>query len=228
VLERLAHFVLYPSCKKTRERIVLPADTTFITDETALRARHHAPMSRATDKVLRAIDAHCRRIIELLPFCVVSTQGPGGADVSPRGDPPGFVRILDTRTLLVPDRVGNNRLDAMSNLLVNPRIGILFLVPGMNETLRINGTARITDDARLLAPSAMQNRAPKVGLVVTVEEVFLHCAKALVRSELWNPERHIDRAILPSYPAMLLDHVEGLTREENERQTQVMAERGIY
>nr|WP_283807518.1 MSMEG_1061 family FMN-dependent PPOX-type flavoprotein [Bradyrhizobium retamae] len=120
---------------------------------------------------------------------------------APRGDPPGFVRILDTRTLLVPHRVGNNRLDAMSNLLVNPRIGILFLVPGMNETLRINGTARITDDARLLTPSAMQNRAPKVGLVVTVEEAFLHCAKALVRSELRNPDKHIDRAILPSYPS---------------------------
>jgi hypothetical protein len=98
----------------------------------------------------------------------------------------------------------------------------------MNETLRINGTARITDDSRLLAPSAMQNRAPKVGLVVAVEEAFLHCAKALVRSELWNPEKHVDRTILPSYPAMLLDHVQGLTHEENERQTQVMAERGLY
>ncbi|HVQ70486.1 MAG TPA: MSMEG_1061 family FMN-dependent PPOX-type flavoprotein [Bradyrhizobium sp.] len=172
---------------KTREDIVLPGDTTFLTDETALRALHHAPMSRATDKVLRALDVQCRRIVELSPFCVVSTQGPDGADVSPRGDPPGFVSILDARTLLVPDRVGNNRLEAMSNLLVDPRIGILFLVPGMNETLRINGTARITDDAPLLAPSAMQNHAPKVGLIVTVEEAFLHCAKALVRSDLWNP-----------------------------------------
>jgi uncharacterized protein len=207
---------------------VLPSDTTFITDETALRALHHAPMSRATDKVLRTLDVHCRRIIELSPFCVVSTQGPDGADVSPRGDPPGFVSILDARTLLVPDRVGNNRLDAMSNLLVNPRIGILFLVPGMNETLRINGTARITNDTRLLAPSTMQNHAPKVGLIVTIEEAFLHCAKALVRSDLWNAEKHIDRAILPSYPAMLLDHVRGLTHDENERQTQVMAERGLY
>jgi PPOX class probable FMN-dependent enzyme len=207
---------------------MLPGDTTFITDETALRALHHAPMSRATDKVLSALDTHCRRIIALSPFCVISTQGADGADVSPRGDPPGFVRTLDARTLLVPDRVGNNRLDAMSNLLVNPRIGLLFLVPGMNETLRINGTARITDDVRLLAASAMQNRAPKVGLVVTVEQAFLHCAKALVRSDLWNPEKHIDRAILPSYPEMLLDHVSGLTSEENDRQSRVMAERGLY
>ena len=130
---------------------MLPDDTRFITDEASLRALHHQPMLRATDKVLRALDTYCRRIISLSPFCVVATQGPNGADVSPRGDPAGFVRVLDDLTLVLPDRVGNNRLDSMSNLLVNPRIGMLFLVPGMNETLRINGTARITDDARLLA-----------------------------------------------------------------------------
>jgi uncharacterized protein len=207
---------------------MLPNDTSFITDEAALRALHHAPMSRATDKVLRALDAHCRRIVELSPFCVIATQGPRGADVSPRGDPPGFVRVLDDRTLLLPDRVGNNRLDGMTNLLANPRIGMLFFVPGMNETLRINGTARISDDARLLAPCAVNGRPPKIGLVVAVEEAFLHCAKALVRSALWDGSRHVDRASLPSYAEMLLDHVGGLTPEENERQTKVMAERGLY
>ena len=207
---------------------MIPDDASFITDEVSLRALHHQPMSRATDKVLRALDQHCRRIIALSPFCLVATQGPNGADISPRGDPAGFVRALDERTLLLPDRVGNNRLDAMTNLLANPRIGLLFLVPGMNETLRINGTARITDDARLLAPSAVNNRAPKIGLVVAVEEAFLHCAKALVRSALWDETRHIDRASLPSFAEMLLDHVGGLTREENARQTQVMAERGLY
>jgi uncharacterized protein len=207
---------------------VLTDDTSFITDEASLRTLHHQPMSRATDKVLRALDEHCRRIIALSPFCVIATQGPKGADISPRGDPAGFVRVLDERTLLLPDRVGNNRLDAMTNLLVNPRIGLLFLVPGMNETLRINGTARITNDARLLAPSAVNNHSPKVGLVVAVDEAFLHCAKALVRSALWDQSRHIDRASLPSFAEMLLDHVNGLTREENERQTKVMAERGLY
>ena len=207
---------------------MLPDDTSFITDEASLRALHHAPMSRATDKVLRALDRHCRRIIALSPFCVISTQGPHGADISPRGDPAGFVRELDERTLLLPDRVGNNRLDAMGNLLVTPRIGLFFLVPGMNETLRINGTARITDDARLLAPCAINDRPPKVGLVVAIEEAFLHCAKALIRSALWDASRHIDRAVLPSYAEMLLDHVKELTREENERQTEVMAARGLY
>jgi uncharacterized protein len=207
---------------------MLPDDTSFITDEAALRALHHAPMSRATDKVLRALDAHCRRIVELSPFCVIATQGPKGADVSPRGDPPGFVRVLDEHTLLLPDRVGNNRLDGMTNLLANPRIGMLFFVPGMNETLRINGTARISDDRRLVGVCAVNGRAPKIGLVIAVEEAFLHCAKALVRSGLWDPSRHIDRASLPSYAEMLLDHVGGLTAEENERQSKVMAERGLY
>jgi len=207
---------------------MLPDDTSFITDEASLRSLHHKPMLRATGKVLRALDIYCRRIIALSPFCVVATQGPNGADISPRGDPSGFVRVLDDLTLLLPDRVGNNRLDTMTNLLANPRIGLLFLVPGMNETLRINGTARITNDARLLAPSAVNNRAPKVGIVVTVEEALLHCAKALVRSALWDASRHIDRSIMPTYAQMLLEHVKGLTDEENERQTKVMAERGLY
>jgi PPOX class probable FMN-dependent enzyme len=207
---------------------MLPDDLSFVTDEASLRALHHQPMSRATDKVLNALDVHCRRIIALSPFCVVATQGPEGADISPRGDPAGFVHVLDERTLLLPDRVGNNRLDAMTNLLVNPCIGLLFLVPGMNETLRINGTGRITDDARLLVPCAVNNRAPKVAIVVAIEEAFLHCAKALVRSALWDPTRHIERASLPTYAQMLLDHVKGLTQEENERQTEVMAERGLY
>jgi PPOX class probable FMN-dependent enzyme len=207
---------------------MLPDDTSFITDEAALRALHHAPMSRATDKVLRALDAHCRRIVELSPFCVIATQGPRGADVSPRGDPPGFVRIIDDATLLLPDRVGNNRLDGMTNLIANPRIGMLFFVPGMNETLRINGSARISDDPRLLGACAVNGRAPKIGLVIAVEEAFLHCAKALVRSKLWDASQHIDRASLPSYAEMLLDHVGGLTAEENERQGKVMAERGLY
>lgn len=205
-----------------------PDDLHYITSEDELRALHHAPMSRATDKVLDHLDKHCRAVIELSPFCVIATQGDNGADVSPRGDPPGFVQVLDDRTLLLPDRVGNNRLDAMCNLLSNPRIGMLFLVPGMGETLRINGTARITDDASVLEACAVQRRAPKVGLVVRVEEAFLHCAKALSRSGLWDASRQIDRTILPSYAEMLLDHVNGLTESENARQSEVMAKRGLY
>lgn len=207
---------------------MIPQDLNYISSEEELRALHHEPMSRATDKVLGRLDKHCRSIIELSPFCVISTQGPKGADVSPRGDPAGFVRILDDQTLLLPDRVGNNRFDAMTNLLVNPKIGMLFLVPGMNETLRINGTGRITDDARVLEETAVQGRAPKIGLVIRIDEAFLHCAKAFSRSGLWDASRQIERAQLPSYAEMLLDHVNGLTEEENARQSEVMAKRGLY
>jgi len=207
---------------------MLPDNISFVTDEASLRAMHLAPMSRATDKVLTSLDRHCRGILALSPFCVIATQGPDGADVSPRGDPPGFVAVLDDNHLLLPDRVGNNRLDNFASLLTNPAIGMLFLVPGMGETLRINGTARITDDPRLLEPLTVQRRAPKIGLLIEVKEAFLHCSKALVRSDLWNPEKRIDRAVLPSYTQMLTDHVAGITLEESERQAQVMAERGLY
>lgn len=203
-------------------------DVSLITDEAALRALHHAPMSRATDKVLTRLDRHCEEILALSPFCVLATQGPGGADVSPRGDPPGFLRAIDDRTILLPDRVGNNRLDGMVNILSNPRVGLLVLVPGMKETLRINGLAVITDDPRVLEDAAVQGQVPKVGILITVQEAFMHCAKALVRSSLWDPDQHIDRSILASYPQMLRDHVEGLTDDENDRQSHIMAERGLY
>ncbi|MEM6621349.1 MAG: pyridoxamine 5'-phosphate oxidase family protein [Pseudomonadota bacterium] len=202
--------------------------TSFITDEAALRALYPEPMSRATDKVLPALDTHCRQILALSPFCVISTQGPGGADVSPRGDPPGFLRVLDDTTILLPDRVGNNRLDGMANVLSNPRIGLLALVPGMNETLRVNGTAQLTDDAALLEGSAVQGRAPVLGVLIMVEEAFVHCGKSLTRAKLWQAEAQIERRQLASYPQMLKDHVAGLTDAENDRQSQVMAERGLY
>lgn len=206
----------------------LPNDISLIEDEETLRGMHPAPMSRATDKVQRTLDVHCRSIIERSPFAIIATQGPGGADVSPRGDPPGFVQMLDDKHLLLPDRVGNNRLDTLTNLLNNPRIGLLFLVPGMGETLRINGTAKITDDPRLLARCTVEGRTPKVAVLITIEEAFVHCSKALKRSDLWNPERHIDRTELPSYTAMLLDQCKALTEDENARQDAVMAERGLY
>lgn len=207
---------------------MIPDDIAYVTDEASLRALHLKPMSRATDKVLTRLDRHCRDIISLSPFCVIATYGPNGADVSPRGDPAGFVRVLDDAHLLVPDRIGNNRLDSMVNLLANPAIGMLFLIPGMDETLRVNGDARITNDKRVLEQCAMQGRVPSVGLLVSVKEAFLHCPKAFVRSALWNAQKHIDRSRLPTYGQMLTDHCEGLTAEESERQGRIMAERGLY
>jgi PPOX class probable FMN-dependent enzyme len=206
----------------------LTSDLSFIEDEADLRGRHHAPMSRATDKVLSRLDKHCRAILAAAPFCVLATQGADGADVSPRGDPPGFLKVIGDTHVLLPDRVGNNRLDNMANILVNPRVGLLVLVPGMDETLRINGRARLTDDERLLGPCAVQGRAPKVGILIEVEEAFVHCAKALVRAKLWDAAAQVDRSMFASYPEMLRDHVAGLTDEENERQSQIMAERGLY
>ncbi|HJU32397.1 MAG TPA: MSMEG_1061 family FMN-dependent PPOX-type flavoprotein [Hyphomicrobiaceae bacterium] len=205
-----------------------PGGISYVASIEQVRSRHPRPMTRATGKVLRRLDKHCRAILERCTFCVIGTQGPGGSDVSPRGDPPGFVRVLSDRHLLLPDRIGNNRFDSYDNIFSNPKVGLLFLVPGMAEVLRINGAARVTDDAALLAGSMVQGRAPQLGLLIEVEEAYLHCAKAINRAALWDPSRHIDRSELPSYGDMLVDHVAGLTREESQRQGEEMARRGMY
>ena len=205
-----------------------PTRISYVATIEDLRGLHPKPMSRASGKVLRSLDRHCRAILARATFCVIGTQGPEGADVSPRGDPAGFVRVLDDRHVLLPDRIGNNRFDSFGNLFTNPRVGVLFLVPGMAETLRINGTARITDDAALLLSSERQGRVPKVGLLIEVKEAYLHCAKAINRAALWDPAKHIDRAELATYAQMLADQVQGLSLEESERQGEEMARRGMY
>ena len=205
-----------------------PTRISYVATIEDLRGLHPKPMSRASGKVLRSLDGHCRAILARATFCIIGTQGPEGADVSPRGDPAGFVRVLDDRHLLLPDRIGNNRFDSFGNLFTNPRVGVLFLVPGMAETLRINGMARITDDAALLLSSERQGRVPKVGLLIEVKEAYLHCAKAINRAALWDPAKHIDRAELPTYAQMLADQVQGLSLEESERQGEEMARRGMY
>lgn len=205
-----------------------PTQVGLVASLDDIRALHPPAMSRATDKVLRHLDRHCRAILARSTFCVLGTSGSGGADVSPRGDPPGFARVLDDRHLLIPDRIGNNRFDSYANIFENGLVGLLFFVPGMAETLRINGTARVTDDPRLLAASAVRERAPKIGLLVEVREAYLHCAKSINRGGLWDVARQIDRDELPSYGDMLVDHCAGLTREESERQGEEMARRGLY
>lgn len=205
-----------------------PTTVRYLASIDEVRALHPAPMSRATDKVLTRLDTHCRAILARATFCVIGTHGQGGADVSPRGDPPGFARVLDDRHLLIPDRVGNNRFDSYANIFENGLVGLLFLVPGMAETLRINGLGRLTEDRALLAPSAVRERAPRLGLVVEVREAYLHCAKSINRSSLWDPAAWIDRSELPSYGAMLVDHCDGLTQAESDRQGAEMARRGLY
>jgi PPOX class probable FMN-dependent enzyme len=213
---------------KASSEVFDPSAVSYLKSIDDVRARHPAALSRATGKVIARLDKHCRAIIERATFVVIATHGSNGADVSPRGDPAGFVRVLDERHVLLPDRVGNNRFDSMENIFETGNIGMLFMVPGMAEVLRINGRARITDDAALLAGSAVQGRAPKIGVLVAVKEAYLHCAKAINRAGLWDSSRHIDRNEMPSYGAMLVDHCEGLTAEESERQGAEMARRGLY
>ena len=163
----------------------------------------------AEQKTIRTIDKYVRQFIELSPFLTIATfDAKGNADVSPRGDAPGFVQILDERTIAIPDRPGNNRLDTMTNIIENPSVGLLFFVPGFEDTLRINGKAVLVKDPALLEAATVNNRAPKVIIRVTVEEAFLHCAKALKRSKLWDPTQHVDRKTMPSLARMILEQVE--------------------
>jgi uncharacterized protein len=169
-----------------------------------LRETLGEPAELVKNKIADRLNPLTRQFVERSPFVVVATGRPdGGLDVSPRGDPAGFVRILDERTLLLPDRPGNKLADTLTNLLEDDRIALLFLIPGVNDTFRVNGRARIVDDPELLAESAVEGKPPRLGLLVTVEEAYTQCPKALLRSELWNPERHIDRSELPSQGEIL-------------------------
>ena len=186
-----------------------------IASQAELRRTYREPAPRAQQKVLDHIDRHARDFIALSPFCVVSSLGADGRqDTSPRGDPPGFVAVLDERTLLIPDRPGNNQVDSLQNVLAHPEVGLLFLVPGMNETLRVSGTAAIVTDEALLAPLTVGRKAPLSGLRVTVEEAFLHCGRSLIRSRLWDPEAQIDRSCYPSYGQVLADQIRGADAAE--------------
>jgi uncharacterized protein len=173
-------------------------------DEAALRGILGEPAELVKAKIADRIHPLNRRFIELSPFIVVATGRPdGGLDVSPRGDPAGFVRILDDRTLLLPDRPGNKLADTLTNLLEDDRIALLFLIPGIGETFRVNGRARIVDDPELLADSAVEGKAPRLGILVEVEQAYGQCPKALLRSDLWNPEKHVPRDELPTSGELL-------------------------
>jgi hypothetical protein len=175
-----------------------------ITDEAELREIIGEPAETVLLKLHDRLNGLTRQFIERSPFVCVATVDPdGGLDVTPRGDPAGFVRVLDERTLLIPERPGNRIADTLRNLLADPRIALLFLIPGVGDTFRVNGRAVITDDADLLAPCAVAGRVPKLGLLVSIEEAYTHCPKAFIRSDLWNPERHLDRGQLPSSGAIL-------------------------
>jgi hypothetical protein len=195
----------------------------------ALESHYGAPGDLALRKELTALDPHCRHFIELSPFIVIATaSASGAADASPRGDAPGFVQIVDDRQLLIPDRPGNNRVDSLRNLVENPNIGLLFFIPGMNETLRLNGTAVLTTDPEILAKMAVNGKPPRSALLVTIDQVFLQCAKALVRSKLWNPESRIERETFPTLGQIIADQVKGVDSAAADERIEISMKTRLY
>lgn len=178
----------------------------MIDDTKALRNLYAEPKGRTLSKQLARLDQHCSNFIRLSPFVVIASgASEGHLDASPRGGEPGFIKILDDKTLLIPDAKGNNRLDTLTNITASGRVGLLFLIPGVDETLRINGDARLDDDPDLIRYFADQKNVPKLVIAVTVAEVYLHCAKALMRSKLWSIDRQVDRSVLPPMGQMIND-----------------------
>lgn len=170
-----------------------------IDTEDALRALLGEPSPGVCLKITDRLNAKTRTFIERSPFmCLATSDEAGHCDVSPRGDPAGFVRILDDRTLLVPERPGNRLVDSLRNILRNPRVGLLFLLPGVGDTFRVNGRATLTTDEGLLAASAVEGKPPKLGILVDIESAFIHCPKAFIRSKLWDPSMFVDATELPS------------------------------
>jgi PPOX class probable FMN-dependent enzyme len=192
-----------------------------IEDIAEIREIYGAPGDRAVKKQLPRLEKHSRAFIALSPFLVMATTDSNGCcDASPKGDAPGFVRVLDDETLLIPDRLGNNRIDTIGNILARPGVGLIFFVPGLSETLRVNGKARITTDEALLAPTAVNGKMPRSGILVVAEEVYFHCGKALIRSDLWNPAKQIAKRDFPSLGRIITEQIGEGDVEAAERYTE--------
>ena len=202
-----------------------------VTSERELRDILGSPSERAVKKDIAGLDEHGRAFIARSPFMLLATSSASGrCDVSPKGDAPGFVRVLDDHHLVVPERPGNRRLDGMRNIVDNPHVGMIFLIPGREETLRVNGRAWIVRDADLLPSLAARGKEPPVAIGVEIEECFFHCPKAFRRSELWEPARWPDRDALPSMASVIYDQVrpEGKTLEEYQRESEEGLKRTLY
>ena len=182
----------------------------LVTSEAQLDAIYGQPAGPAVIKEIDHISEHYRRFIETSPFVILATAGPEGLDCTPRGDPAGFVHVLDDKTLLIPDRRGNNRIDSLRNIVRDDRVAVLFLIPGVGETLRVNGRAAISVAPELIGRFPFRGTLPRSVIVVTAESVYFQCPKAIVRSELWNPEKHISRKDLPSTGRILEDVTTGM------------------
>ena len=184
-----------------------------------LRGLYAPAKERAVKKQLSALDVHCQRFIELSPFVVISSVGLDQMlDASPRGGAPGFVKSVNAHTLLIPDSPGNNRLDTLENIIHTGKVGLLFLIPGMDETLRVNGTACLSDDAADLSLCTTEVRTPKLVIKVSVAQAYLHCAKAFMRSKLWDTQSHIERSLMPSMGEMINEQAKMITPAETQEE----------
>lgn len=193
-------------------------DDHLVTTMAQLESLYGKPSGPAVAKEIDHISNGYRALIEAAPFVAIATCGPEGLDCSPKGDPAGFVRILDDKTLAIPDRPGNNRFDGFRNILRDPRVAILFLIPGVGETLRVNGRASISLDPELMQSFAINGKLPRSVLVVHIEKIFFHCSKAIVRSKLWDESAKIDRKSLPSTGTIIAEFSNGqLGGEEYDR-----------
>lgn len=184
---------------------MVPDETLLVRDTAELDALYGEALERSVKKQMAQLDDLCRQFIAVSPMVMLGTAG----DVSPRGDVPGFVKVADDKTLLVPDRRGNNRIDSLRNIVNNGQVGLLFLVPGVDETLRVNGHADISKDPSLTNQFEYRGTTPKTVLVIQVTEVYIHCSRALVRSDLWNPAKHAPKGTVPSFGTMLEAHTKG-------------------
>lgn len=184
---------------------MVPDETLLVRDTAELDALYGEALERSVKKQMAQLDDLCRQFIAVSPMVMLGTAG----DVSPRGDVPGFVKVADDKTLLVPDRRGNNRIDSLRNIVNNGQVGLLFLVPGVDETLRVNGHAVISKDPSLTNQFEYRGTTPKTVLVIQVTEVYIHCSRALVRSDLWNPAKHAPKGTVPSFGTMLEAHTKG-------------------
>lgn len=171
----------------------------LVSSEAALRELIGSPLPSTCLKLADRLNQQTRQFIERSPFlCLATADAQGHCDVSPRGDPAGFVRILDDKTLLLPDRPGNRLADSLRNILANPQVGLLFIVPGVSDTFRVNGRAVLTTDAELLSPCAVEGKLPKLGILVDIKEAYTQCSKAFIRSALWDASRHVDPSLMPT------------------------------
>jgi uncharacterized protein len=203
----------------------------IVATEIELQNLMGTPSELANKKVIHFLDQHCQEFIAQSPFLMLSTADEKGrCDASPRGDRPGFVQVINDRMLIIPERKGNRRADSLMNILANPNVGLLFFIPGMGETLRLNGNAQIIKDKEFLQPLAVNGQEPHIGIVVNVEECFIHCAKAFRRSGMWDSASWTDRELLPSPAKMLALHaqIEGMDEEAVTARLSASYTNGLY